>query len=225
MGYADRTGWTDRNVMTCYSTEDFSRWVNHSPLSGPVRICIPAVKYNASTGKYVMWYVSGREYYTKVSQSPTGPFVDPQPAATVGPGAGDFSLFVDDDDTGYIAYTSSFGDRNCPLGMHMIMLERLSEDYRRGTGEVCGPLGWNCESPVMFRREGVYYVLFDNTCCWNPNGTGCRVYTADKALGPYTCRGDINRAVDTDRRRIVSRSTDTAPGRRANGCDHPDADP
>ena len=212
MGYGNRTGWTNENLMTCYSTEDFREWTNHGPLSEPVRVCIPHVKYNAASGKYVMWYSSDREYYTKISDSPTGPFVEPKPARTSGPGAGDFSLFVDPDGTAYVIYTSCFADRNYPLGMHLIVIEQLTDDYRNGTGKVCGPMGWNCESPVMFRRGDLYYVLFDNTCCWNPNGTGCRVYTADKALGPYEYRGDINRNVDSDPRKIMSKSTDTKPG-------------
>jgi hypothetical protein len=96
--------------------------------------------------------------------------------------------------------------------MHQIIVERLADGLRHGTGDICGPLAWNCEAPAMFRRNGIYYALFDNTCCWCSAGTGCRVYTATDPLGPYTYRGDINRTADTDPRRIASDNGDTEPG-------------
>ena len=44
----------------------------------------------------------------------------------------------------------------------------------------------------MFRRKNVYYLLFDNTCCFGADGSGARVYTASKPLGPFAYRGNIN---------------------------------
>jgi hypothetical protein len=175
------------------------------------------VKYNEATGRYVLWNTPDKHYHSATAPSPTGPFDEPQHARVAygperGMGGGDFSLFVDDDGTGYIAYTASCGDRSKPKQMHQILVERLTEDYRHGTGEFCGPLAWNCEAPAMFKRQETYYLLFDNTCCWNPAGTGCRVYTADDPLGPYEYRGDINRKVADDPREIVSRNGDTPPG-------------
>ncbi len=212
MGYANNTGWTEDNKMTCYSSPDLVTWTRHEPLATDVRICIPCVKYNAKTGLYVMWYSQDRQYYTAVSDRPEGPYRDPQPTELQGPGAGDFSLFQDDDGTAYIAWTCSYGDRSQPEKMHQIRIERLTDDYRNGSGEAIGPLDWNCEAPVLLRRADTYYLLYDNTCCWCSAGTGCRVYTASDPLGPYEYRGDINREAEDDPRKIVSENTDTKPG-------------
>jgi len=51
----------------------------------------------------------------------------------------------------------------------------------------------NSATPAMFKRNGLYYVLFDTTTCFGPGGSGAQVYTATKPLGPYTFRGNINR--------------------------------
>ncbi len=215
MGYGEHSGWTADNLMTCYSSANLIDWTNHGPLYPPGGITIPVVKYNAATKCYVMWLAhwqsKQKSYFTAAAETPTGPFDEPVPARTHG-GFGDYSLFIDDDGSGYIAYTASCGDRSRPREMHQIWIERLTDDYRNGTGETCGPLAWNCESPVMFKRNDLYYILFDNTCCWNPNGTGCRVYTASSPLGPYEYRGDINRNVADDPRKIVSKNGDTSPG-------------
>jgi hypothetical protein len=45
----------------------------------------------------------------------------------------------------------------------------------------------------MFRRNNLYYVLFDATCCFCPAGSGARVFTSTSPLGPFTDRSNINR--------------------------------
>jgi hypothetical protein len=217
MGYNGHSGWTADNVMNCYSSGDLRSWTFERTLFPPGRIGIPCVKYNSATLKYVLWQTKDKHYWTSVADAPAGPYDEPVRATVafgeeMGLRGGDFSLFVDKDGAGYIIYTASSGDRSKPEEMHQIVVERLTDDYRNGTGDSSGALAWNCEAPALFRRNGVYYALFDNTCCWCKAGTGCRVYTADSPLGPYTYRGDINRNVDSDPRRIDSNNGDTKPG-------------
>lgn len=45
----------------------------------------------------------------------------------------------------------------------------------------------------MFKREGLYYVLFGQTCCFGPEGSDARVFVSERPLGPYRKIGDINR--------------------------------
>lgn len=217
MGYDGHSGWTADNLINCYSSEDLATWTYEGALFPPGRIGIPCVKRNQRTGEYVLWQTKDKHFWTSVAAAPTGPFTAPERSHVDygeerGLRGGDYSLFVDDDGTGYVIYTASCGDRNRPREMHQIVVERLTDDFRSGAGDSSGPLAWNCEAPAMFRRNGVYYALFDNTCCWCAVGTGCRVYTAEDPLGPFTYRGDINRVVDTDPRRIVSNNGDTEPG-------------
>jgi hypothetical protein len=75
---------------------------------------------------------------------------------------------------------------------HRISVEKLSDDYLSSTGENSGFVAGNCESPAMFKRNGTYYLLTDNTCAFGPQGSGTMVYTAPSPIGPFTYRGNNN---------------------------------
>ncbi len=215
--YGNHTGFTDDNVIGCYSSHDLVEWYDHGILFPPFRgsglLSRPAVKYNAATNRYVLWFILGGQCCVATADTPAGPYELVTRAAKLrhGPGGrGDFNLFIDDDATGYIIGTVS--PTRSPGNMHKICVERLTEDYTAGTGETSPFLATNCEAPALFKHNGVYYALFDTTCCFCPAGSGVRVHTADEPLGPYARRGDINRNVGADPRTIQSRDTDTEPG-------------
>ena len=112
-------------------------------------------------------------------------------------GTGDHGLFVDDDGTGYIVYTAvnlakMTATEPAQIVNHRISVEKLSPDYLSSTGDNSGFVAGNCESPSMFKRNGTYYLLTDNTCAFCTAGSGARVYTATSPLGPFTYRGNIN---------------------------------
>ena len=49
------------------------------------------------------------------------------------------------------------------------------------------------EAPILFERQGLYYLLFGHICCFCQQGSGALVYTAKHPLGPWTDTGiDIN---------------------------------
>jgi hypothetical protein len=213
--YEATTGFTQENVIACYSSCDLDTWHYHGILFPPFKdaglLSRPAVKYNAETGKYVLWFVLGPGCCVAIADKPEGPFDLVTRKANLKYGkSGDFNLFIDDDGTGYIIGTVTL--EKIPGQMHKIYVEKLTEDYLSGTGEASEFLASNCEGPVLFKREGVYYALFDNTCCFCPAGSGARVYTAPTPFGPYEYRGDINRNVNVDPRKIISRDSDTDPG-------------
>jgi hypothetical protein len=170
----------------------------------------PKLLYHPSDKTYVLWFnfqtpipnVPG--YYTvATSKKPWGPFSIVQQNVTVSkPLNGDFNLFQDHDGIGYIVYNSDVNGGTqcgachippCDCGFQM-SVEVLSPDFQTSTGVNSGWIGEpTVEAPAMFKRKGVYYLLFDRLSCFGPQGSGAVVYTATKPLGPYIAQGNINR--------------------------------
>ena len=207
-------GWQDNN-FSAYSSSDLQTWKLESSNMVPDRPrgganFRPKILRNKA-GTYVMWYnfqppapnIPG--YYT-VATSPTstGPYSILHEQVNVSmPLNGDFNLFVDEDDdrAGYIVYNS---DKNghlcgachippCDCGFQM-SVEKLSADYTSSSMINSGWIGApTVEAPAMFKREGIYYLLFDRLSCFGPQGSGAVVYTSRKPMGPYIAQGNINR--------------------------------
>ena len=204
--YGTRYGRTDgfgkANRYVCYSSPDLATWTPHGEMlkDAPSRTYYrPYVKFNQATGNYVMWYNADNQYGVAVADRPAGPFTVSNPNVQVkysGRGIGDMGLFVDDDGTGYLTYTvgvgGNFGVKVEPIPHHQICVEKLTPDYLGSTREAGPFVAGNCESPAMFKRNNLYYLLFDNTCCFCTDGAGARVYTATVPMGPFTYRGNIN---------------------------------
>ncbi len=193
-GKSDYTG--KNNGYRCYSSPDLATWKLEGDLlpERPDGVYYrPYVVYNAQTRKYVLWYnwyekLWDGQYGVATSDRPEGPFTIRDRNVAVGRAMpGDLSLLVDDDATAYLIYTS-IADH------HAISVEKLSDDYLRSTKENSGVLAKGCEAPALVKHGGTYYALFDDCCCACPEGSGVRVYTASKPLGPYTWKKvNINR--------------------------------
>lgn len=186
---------TDHNV-TLYTTTDLVTWKNEGVAFGaqgnlpPDSVLFaPKTVFNPTTKTWVMYfnYITGgfgNSYYgIATSPTPQGPFsvVNPN-IQLVHTDNGDENLFVDDDGTGYIIYTSlSVG--------HSISIERLTPDYLNSTLVTSGVFGDSfVEAPAMFKRGNVYYATFGSCCCYCQSGSPVSVYTATSPLGPYTKR-------------------------------------
>jgi hypothetical protein len=160
----------------------------------------PYVKFNRATRKYVLWFNADNQYGVAIADRPEGPFVVSNPNVSLkysDQGVGDFGLFVGRDGAGYIAYTAlnlahMADSPNQEHQHHRISVERLAADYLSSTGENSGFVAGNVESPSLFLRNGVYYLLFDNTCAFCSDGSGVRVYTSSSPLGPYEYVDNIN---------------------------------
>ncbi len=187
-----------------YSSPNLVEWTDHGPLFGVASWepwqarchgwsngCFrPHVVFNRSTGKYVLWvnvYDRPVSYYVLESDSPAGPFVErgsPTLAFnTAGPSGkinnGDENLFVDDDGTGYVVYTE------WAKGRGNIVVEQLTPDYLSGTGRYASLGVSQTESPTLFKRNGIYYVLLgDPNCAYCQTGTA--YFTASAPLGPWS---------------------------------------
>lgn len=198
--YGDSNGFNKGNLYVCYSSPDLVHWTNHGVIvqTDPNGVYYrPYVLFNGKTNKYVLWYNADGHYGVATADKPEGPFTLQHTAVKVGnPVDGDLGLFKDDDGSAYLAYSANgrghFDVSVEPIPHHQIFVEKLAPDYLSSTMECSQPVAGNCESPALFKRNGIYYLLFDNTCCFGKDGSGARVYTSDKPLGPYRYRGNIN---------------------------------
>jgi hypothetical protein len=202
--YGSNDGWGPTNYYRCYSSDDLMTWTLATDgllQSPPPGIFYrPYVIHNVATGKYVLWFLwydglsptggwIGGYYGTATSDVPQGPFVIQNPkVSTVDTVPGDQGLFVDDDGTAYQIHTNYNRDA---INL-AIRIEKLTPDYLNSTLENSGILTFGCEAPALFKRNGIYYALFDTTCGFCPEGSGAQVWTASSPLGPYVYRNNIN---------------------------------
>jgi hypothetical protein len=220
--YADTDGFVNTNRYVCYSSSDLSSWTYEGELlsNPPAGVYYrPYVKFNPRTRKYVLWYnwyptLWDGQYGVATSDHPEGPFsVQNGNVKVRNAKPGDHGLFVDEDGTGYVIYTSIALN-------HGISIEKLTEDFLSSTLEGTGILAEGCEACAMFKRDGKYYVLFDDCCCFCPQGTGARVYSASAPLGPYTLLGNINRKKKDGTPTIPAQQTHVAQIPSKNGMQY-----
>lgn len=191
----------------------------------------PKLIYNEKNQMYVLWFhadgptkESDSNYAAAcagvaVSKSPAGPFrymnryrlnVCPENQEDMYPQskgmARDMNLFVDDDKTAYIIYSS---EENLT-----IYISKLNENYTSletppekavyGKDFIRLFPGAQREAPAVFKRNGKYYMMTSGATGWNPNKA--RYYRADSMLGEWFNMGDpcIN---DTKETTFDSQST------------------
>ncbi|MCM1188938.1 MAG: glycoside hydrolase family 43 protein [bacterium] len=191
----------------------------------------PKLIYNEKTETYVLWFhadgpteTSDSSYAAAcagvaVSDSPFGPyrFIDryrlnvcPEDQEDMYPSskgmARDMNLFVDEDKTAYIIYSS---EENLTL-----YISKLNEEYTYlavppeeavyGKDFIRLYPGAQREAPAVFRRDGKYYLLSSGCTGWAPNQA--RYYVSDSILGEWENMGDPCIG-DTERTTFQSQST------------------
>jgi hypothetical protein len=195
---------TDHNV-TLYTSPDLVTWTNAGVAFSAMGnlppqsvLFAPKTVYNAGTKQWVMFYnyitrsFSNSFYGVATSADPAGPFVMVNTnLALQFQDNGDEGIFVDDDGTAYIIYTTlSHG--------HSMSIERLSPNYTTSLGAAAssGIFGDSfVEAPAMFKRNGIYYATFGSCCCYCESGSEVRVYTSTNPLGNYTKQNVLGAAV------------------------------
>lgn len=85
----------------------------------------------------------------------------------------DMGTFQDTDGKGYLL-------------IHHGPIYRLSDDYQSIEMEVAHVKG-SGESPAMFKKDGIYYMLYSNLTSWEKNDNF--YFTAPKIEGPWTKQG------------------------------------
>jgi hypothetical protein len=194
--YGNTNGFTKANDYVCYSSADLTCWTFEGRLlpAKPEGVYYrPHVVYNATTKKYVLWYnwypqLWNGQFGVATSDKPAGPFTIVNDHVTVKQnalGVGDLGVFVDDDGKAYVSYNT--------IPNHKVSVELLNDDYTASTLQGSAFIAEHCEAGSMFKRNGLYYLLTDYTCCFCTQGSGAQVFTAATPLGPYTWRQNINR--------------------------------
>jgi hypothetical protein len=182
--------------VSCYSTRDFAHWHHEGTalrvgdegsIVGPERIIErPKVMRCPATGRYIMYvHVDGEGDYsyahigTAVSDSPSGPFEFLTAMQFRGYESRDIGVFQDEDGTGYILSE----DRR--HGTHVF---RLSDDYLSIVEDVVCLRGENYrfgyESPIMCKRDGIYYWLGSQLTGWDCNDN--MYASAARLRGPWS---------------------------------------
>lgn len=183
----DMVNWTDKGFLFDAQTPVWQTRCN-----GNTYGCFrPHVIFNQKTRQYVLWinvYDNQVGFRVFTSSSPTGPFkevAEPKlavnaTAPAAGLNNGDHDTFVDEDGTGYVAYTDWRAKGS-------IVIEQLTPDYLSGTGQhVKAVTESKTEAPALFRRKGIYYITYSDPNCGYCSGTGTSYRTAPSPLGPWS---------------------------------------
>lgn len=177
--------------FSCYSSDDLSNWTfenivlprQKEGILGPNRVGerVKVMKC-PSTGEFVMYMHADDTGYTD-------PHIGYATCKTI---AGDYEFhgpllydggpirrwdmgtFQDSDGKGYLL-------------IHHGIIYRLSDDYRSARKEILSTLPGSGESPAMFRKNGLYYLLYSNLTSWEKNDNF--YFTAPDIHGPWTRRG------------------------------------
>jgi hypothetical protein len=70
-----------------------------------------------------------------------------------------------------------------------VTIEQLASDFydSLGISTSTGPLSpTNNEAPILFIRNGYYYLLYGHTCCFCPQGADSVVLTSTSMSGPWS---------------------------------------
>lgn len=213
-------GFQTNHNVTLFTSTDLQTWTNKgfvfgmsdAGISSDAIMFCPKVLYRQRTNDWVLWmnWIDGADfshsfYASAVSFSPEGPFkiVNKNISTLAFTDLGDFNLFVDDDQTAYIIYTSHIVD---PSLTHRMSIERLTPDYTASLGASAnsGFFGHDfVEAPAMFKRNGIYYAVFGQCCCYCEEGGPVIVYTSSNVLGPYSMQNMLSAAIPAQQTNIL----------------------
>lgn len=176
--------------FSCYSSDDLVNWkfervvmpLQPDGILGPNRVGerVKVMKC-PSTGEYVMFMHADDMKYDDpyigfaTSKTINGEYKLQGPLLYKGQPLKrwDMGTFQDTDGKGYLL-------------IHHGPIYRLSDDYRSVEAEVAHVEGAG-ESPTLFKKKGMYYLLYSNLTSWEKNDNF--YFTAPKIEGPWTKQG------------------------------------
>lgn len=179
--------------FSCYSSKDLSHWkfervvlpMQKTGLLGPGRVGerVKVMKC-PSTGEYVMYMhaddLKYKDPYICYATSKTinGKYHFQGPLLFKGEPIKrwDMGTFQDTDGKGYLL-------------IHHGQIYRLSEDYKSAEALVISSIQGSGESPAMFKKRGLYYLIYSSLTSWEKNDN--YYYTSSSIEGPWMKQGLI----------------------------------
>ena len=152
---------------------------------------VPSAVYSEARQKFVIYWTASQaeccEAQWGVAQSDDGvhfQLLSLNQTASMNSSLDGSFLFLDDDGSGYVAYTAMQAPG---LRGHVVAIDRLSPDLLSSSGErVFLFPDFFVEGAVLFKRRGLYYVIYGSCCCACRQGSGAVVSTAPTIRGPWT---------------------------------------
>jgi len=180
----DDAGIWDMEDYHVFSSDNMVDWTDHGMVlhnsQTPWNGAFWAPDAAERNGKYYLYFPEGDHIGVAVSDSPTGPFENPQILYTSPTHANDPAVF-EDNGTWYIILNE--GDP-----VILTLKENMVEVDLESKVNV-GPLNHFHEGPWVFKRNGTYYL----TC---GGYAALRYWTSDNLYGPYTYQGNFLSGTD-----------------------------
>jgi Beta-xylosidase len=177
--------------FSCYSSDDLVNWkfenvvlpVQKDGILGPDRVGerVKVMKC-PMTGEYVMYmHADDMGYYD--------PYIGYATCKTI---AGDYEfhgplLFDGEPIRRWDMGTFQDTDGKGYLLIHHGIIYRLSDNYRSAEAKILDRLPGSGESPAMFKKDGLYYMLYSGLTSWEKNDNF--YFTAPNIEGPWEAQG------------------------------------
>jgi len=179
--------------FSCYSSADLYNWkfenialpVQESGKLGPSRIGErPKVMKCPKTGEYVMFMhtddLKYKDQCVGYATSKTVNGIYTFQGAVLFNGQPikkwDMGVFQDTDGSGYII-------------THSGNLYKLSDDYKSVTEQIVKDMTGQCEAPVIFKKDNIYFWLGSGLTSWERNDN--YYFTATSLKGPWKSHGNF----------------------------------
>lgn len=173
----------DNTSYHVYTSDDMVHWQKGPEVfvPGGSGVWAPDVFYNASDGKFYMYYTAGGNIGVAVSDAPDGTFVN---QGVLLNGFIDAHLFRNEDGRCYLYFAASGCiyvqemENLLQLKGSMTLVLQADHSWEKTWGNVN-------EGPWMLKHEGVYYLMYSGT------GANSQYYavgyaTATNPMGPFT---------------------------------------
>jgi beta-xylosidase len=185
----DRSDNKSSQKINCYSSTDLKNWTfrktvlsSSTPGMAEANLERPKVLYNRTTKQYVLWvhkenvhdYSQARALIANCT-TPDGDFTLVKEFRPFGNMSRDCNVFQDEDGT---AYFVSSARENADLVCY-----KLTPDYLDVAEQHMLIRGGRREAPVIFKKNGIYYLCSSATTGWGPNYN--TIQKATNIYGPY----------------------------------------
>lgn len=181
-------------AFRCYASTDLVNWEFRNTVLTANDIGVNTVGtrvdvlYNAKTKQYVMYFKSkfsdntSRRYGLATSATVDGKYTLQGRLYPLSNDYGDGTLFKDDDETGYMAYSCLVD------GVRHLFVDKLSDDYLKPVETVwslkAASLSDKREAPVVLKKNGTYYMITSGVTGWRSNQA--KYISATSLAGPWS---------------------------------------